>query len=79
MLLLDIIKENQRVSNEPVISELKEEMPAKSAGILAGDEIKSINGKDIYTWDDLTTIIHSLPNEEISLVIQREGQEFNRL
>ena len=62
------------VSNEPVISELKEEMPAKSAGILAGDEIKSINGKDIYTWDDLTTIIHSLPNEEISLVIQREGQ-----
>ena len=52
------------VLNEPIISELKEGMPAKSAGILAGDEIKSINGKDIYTWDDLTTIIHSLPNEE---------------
>ena len=58
------------VLNEPIISELREEMPAQTAGMLAGDEIKSINGKDIYTWDDLTTIIHSLPNEEISLVVQ---------
>ena len=68
---MDIIKENQKVLNEPVISELKEGMPAEVAGMLSGDEIKFINDKDVSTWDDLTSIIHSLPEEEISMVIKR--------
>ncbi len=59
------------VLNEPVISELKEGMPAEVAGMLSGDEIKFINDKSVSTWDDLTSIIHSLPEEEISMVIKR--------
>ncbi len=62
------------VLNKPIISELKEGMPAKIAGMLPGDEIKSINDKGVSTWDDLTSIIHSLPEEEISIVIQREDR-----
>ena len=62
------------VLNEPIISELKEGMPAEVAGMLPGDEIKFINDKSVSTWDDLTSIIHSLPEEEISMVIQR-GEE----
>ena len=59
------------VLNEPIISELKEGMPAEVAGMLPGDEIKFINDKSVSTWDDLTSIIHSLPEEEISMVIKR--------
>ena len=36
-----------------------------------GDEIKFINDKSVSTWDDLTSIIHSLPEEEISAFIKR--------
>ena len=59
------------VLNEPIISELKEGMPAEVAGMLPGDEIKFINDKSVSTWDDLTSIIHSLPEKEISMVIKR--------
>ena len=59
------------VLNEPIISELREGMPAEVAGMLPGDEIKFINDKSVSTWDDLTSIIHSLPDEEISMVIER--------
>ena len=59
------------VLNEPIISELKEGMPAEVAGMLPGDEIKFINDKSVSTWDDLTSIIHSLPEEEISIIIKR--------
>jgi len=62
------------VLNEPIISELKEEMPAKVAGMLPGDEIKFINYKSVSTWDDLTSIIHSLPDKEILITVQRADQ-----
>ena len=62
------------VLNEPIISELKEGMPAEVAGMLPGDEIKFINDKSVSTWDDLTSIIHSLPDEEISMVIKRGAE-----
>ena len=62
------------VSNEPIISELKEGMPAKVAGMLPGDEIKFINDKSVSTWDDLTSIIHSLPDKEILITVQRADQ-----
>ena len=45
------------VLNEPIISELKEEMPAKEAGMLPGDEIKFINNKSVSTWDDEISFI----------------------
>ena len=62
------------VLNEPIISELKEGMPAEVAGMLPGDEIKFINNKSVSTWDDLTSIIHSLPDKEILITVQRADQ-----
>ena len=62
------------VLNEPIISELKEGMPAEVAGMLPGDEIKFINDKSVSTWDDLTSIIHSLPDKEILIIVQRADQ-----
>ena len=34
-------------------------------------KLNSSTIKSVSTWDDLTSIIHSLPEEEISMVIKR--------
>ena len=49
-------------------------MPAEVAGMLPEEEIKFINDKSVSTWDDLTSIIHSLPEKEISIIVQRADQ-----
>jgi regulator of sigma E protease len=61
-------------SKDPVVSQLQEDMPAKKAGILPLDKIIKIGGKDISTWEDMTTIIHANPLKTLTVTIEREGQ-----
>ena len=61
-------------SKDPVVSQLQEDMPAKKAGILPLDKIIKIEGKDISTWEDMTTIIHANPLKILTVTIEREGQ-----
>lgn len=64
-------------SNEPVIAQLVPNMPAEGIGLQVGDRILSVNGKGIETWSDLSSIIHALPNTEISLTIERDVEQFD--
>ena len=66
-----------KLINEPVISEIRPEMPAEQAGILSGDRIVSINGLNVDTWDDLTEVIHSKPNTSISLSMERGNLNYD--
>ena len=61
-------------SKDPVVSQLQEGMPAKKAGILPLDKIIKIGGKDISTWEDMTTIIHANPLKTLTITVDREGQ-----
>ena len=65
------------ILNEPIIATLQDNMPAKISGLQPGDKIISINNENIKTWDNLTSIIHSKPNQEISLLVQRENKKIN--
>ena len=65
------------ILNEPIIATLQDNMPAKISGLQPGDKIISINNENIETWDNLTSIIHSKPNQEISLLVQRENKKIN--
>ena len=65
------------ILNKPIIATLQDNMPAKISGLQPGDKIISINNENIDTWDNLTSIIHSKPNKEISLLIQRENKKLN--
>ena len=65
------------ILNEPIIATLQDNMPAKISGLQPGDKIISINNENIDTWDNLTSIIHSKPNKEISLLVQRENKKLN--
>ncbi len=47
--------------------------PALKEGLRTGDKILSINGIDIYEWDNFTAILRANPGEQISLVLDRAG------
>ena len=47
--------------------------PGAAAGIKPGDELVSMNGESIETWDQATAIIRSLPGESLSVVVLRDG------
>lgn len=64
-------------TNEPVIAQLVPNMPAEDIGLRVGDRILSVNGDKIETWSDISSIIHALPNTEISLTIERDVEQFD--
>ncbi len=64
-------------TNEPVIAQLVPDMPAEAIGLQVGDRILSVNGEGIETWTDLSSKIHTMPNTEISLTIERDVKQFD--
>ena len=67
------------VENPPaVVSKLVDEMPAKEAGILPGDKIISVNGEPVHNWNDMVQHIHSIPEKQINLEIDRGGEHIKK-
>lgn len=62
-------------SDNPVIGEISEGFPAQNAGIKAGDTILSINGTNTAKWSDITDIIHSNPEKELTIVYSRDNNK----
>ena len=69
---------NPVISEEPVIAQILEGQPAEAAGMQAGDRIVEINGEPIETWQELTEIIHSIPNTPINLHFERDKKLFEK-
>ena len=65
------------ILDEPIVSEVRNDMPAQEAGILSGDRITAIDGSTINTWKELTNVIHKIPNTPILLTIERGENKFN--
>ncbi len=51
--------------------------PAKSAGIKIGDTIKSINGKKVYSNEDVSKIIEKSDGSDMTFSIVRDGKNKN--
>jgi regulator of sigma E protease len=62
----------------PIVGSLTEGYPATEAGLLPGDKIVTVNGQSVETWDDLTSMIHSRPNEEIEITWIHDGITVSR-
>lgn len=58
----------------PTIKEVAPGNPAAIAGMLPGDEILQIEGKDIKDWEGLTSAISSSSGDTITLLVERKGQ-----
>ncbi|WP_062203008.1 M50 family metallopeptidase [Demequina salsinemoris] len=52
-----------------------EASPASTAGIEEGDVLVSVDGITLDGWTDLTTYVSEHPGQELSLVVDRDGQE----
>ena len=52
--------------------------PAESQGIMAGDRILAIDGKNVKYWEDVTEIIHKHTDGVMILSISRSGKTFNK-
>lgn len=50
------------------------EAPAHAAGLEPGDRIVSINGQDVDSWTQLTSIIREQGDREVPLEYERDGQ-----
>ncbi len=51
--------------------------PAYIAGLEPGDTIIQANGQSINSWDDLSNFISNHPEQEVDLLIERDGQIIN--
>lgn len=62
---------------EPIVGEVQEGMPAHKAGLETGDEILSINGYGIETWEGMSEVITASKGEELVVSIRRGESEFD--
>lgn len=58
---------------KPVIGEVLDNSPASRAMLMKGDKIIEINGKPVQRWTDMTEVIHSSANKQISFKIERDS------
>lgn len=65
-------------SPEPVVNEVVPELPADQAGIQAGDRILAVNGTEVSSWEAMTELIHSTPDQEISVRWRHNDLEFEK-
>ena len=62
------------VSQPALIGTVQKGSPAERGGIQPGDRIRSINGRDIPTWDALNLAVLPKAGQPLSVEIEREGQ-----
>ncbi|GHT42474.1 RIP metalloprotease RseP [Endomicrobiia bacterium] len=59
------------------VGSVVENSPAKQAGIMPGDKIKSIDGIEIDTWDELTSNLKDKTGKQTVLVVERGTHSFD--
>ena len=65
------------VLNKPIqpakIGELSVDGRARASGLRIGDEIKKVDNKAIYNWQDFVAIIQANPETSLNLEFERDG------
>ena len=63
-------------SEPPVVGRVVEESPAARVGIVVGEQIVSVAGRAVETWDDLFVAVAPRAEREIEVVVRNvEGRE----
>ncbi len=63
------------VSDTTRVEHVADDYPADKAGMNPGDEIIAVNAQSVSTWQELTSVVHSKPNQEITVTWLSNGQE----
>lgn len=49
-------------------------LAADRAGIVPGDRVKSVGGREVRTWSDLQEAVEASDGDELSVVVERDGE-----
>ena len=61
--------------DKPVISGFVSGLPAESSGLMVGDEIEKINGKDISFYRSVSTYLFMNQGKDITLTVKRNNEK----
>jgi regulator of sigma E protease len=59
------------------VGSLLKDYPAEKSGILVGDKVVKIDGRDVKYWEDMTEVIHRHLEGPIRLTVERKGDTFD--
>lgn len=62
----------------PVADAIMENSAAEAAGLKAGDSFISFNGEEVESFEQLVNEVIMIPNERVSMVIERNGQRIEK-
>lgn len=60
---------------EPIIGQAFPNQPAASAGLESGDEVLSINGQAMDSWDEMSSYISERSGETLTITVERDSTE----
>ncbi|MCF6093800.1 RIP metalloprotease RseP [Microaerobacter geothermalis] len=66
-------------SDKPFLGEVDEGGPAAIAGLQKGDRVISVNSVPVRSWSDFVEDVRRNPNKEITLIIERKGEQFRAI
>ena len=61
--------------DKPVISGFVSGLPAESSGLMVGDEIEKINGRDIFFYRSVSTYLFMNQGKDITLTVKRNNEK----
>jgi regulator of sigma E protease len=64
---------NPRLSTDPMIGELADGFPARTAGLEPGDRVVAVDGAGVSTWASLAEKIHASPGKSLALTVDRSA------
>ncbi len=67
----------QKPVDLPQFGKIIENTPAATAGLKENDKVVSVDGKKVGTWSELVDNIKDKSNQQIKLVVERDGQNLN--
>ena len=60
---------------KPVIGKVQEGSPAYEAGLQPGDEIVTIDGTDVGSWEDMADMIGASKGSSLAITIHRAASD----
>src|SRR5271166_6166327 len=67
LIFFGLLIGGKEVLDETSMKVIVEAGPAQSAGVLTGDKIDAVDGKDVHNWDELRKSISAHPGEAVDL------------
>ncbi|WP_176083051.1 RIP metalloprotease RseP [Martelella sp. HB161492] len=59
---------------DPVVAQVQPDSPAATAGIVAGDVMKALDGHPVSTFDDVSRYVSVRPETPITVTVDRDGK-----